>query len=74
MKKFRYELGHEAGETLTVGELVDKLSEYPSDMPVISTWERVYTFIGNDDFSTEYFHKGEQEDRELCLIIDADQY
>lgn len=74
MKKFRYGLGHDAGETLTVGELIDKLSSYPKDMPVISTWESIHTFIGNDDFSTKYFHMGKQDDCEMCLIIDVDQY
>lgn len=72
MKTFRYPLGHEARTTMNVSELVKKLSEYPSTMPVLFEWEGIYT--APNSFKTENTDYGFEEDREVCLIIDVNDY
>ena len=42
-----------SGDTMTVKELMDALSEYPSDMAVIATWEGVCAGIRKDNFYVE---------------------
>jgi len=42
MKEFRYSHGLSAVKTVTVAELIEALSAYPSDMPVLATWEGVH--------------------------------
>ena len=74
MKLFRYPLGHEAGQTLTVKELIEKLSEYPMDMPVMAEWEGVVAYIRPENFSNFFVDKGLAEDRCLCLVIDVERY
>lgn len=74
MKTFRYKLGHEAGETLTVSELKIELSKYPDEMPVMATWEGVNAYIDSEDFEIYCVHKGNEEDEEQCLIIDVGRY
>jgi hypothetical protein len=74
MKNFRYAKGHSAGSTMTVKELKEKLSEYPDSMPVFCQWEGVYAWVDPENFSAEEYHKGMLEDKEICLIIDVDQY
>jgi len=74
MKTFRFELGHEAGETLTVSELKNELEKYPDNMPVMATWEGVRAYIDADNFETDFVDKGKLEDKEMCLIIDVEQY
>jgi hypothetical protein len=36
-------------ETMSVGELIEKLRQYPKDMPVIITWEGQRVAISCDD-------------------------
>ena len=74
MKTFRYELGHEAGKTLTVAELKKELEKYPDNMPVMATWEGVTAYIDSENFETDYVCKGKVEDKEMCLVIDVEQY
>jgi len=71
-KTFRYELGHEAGKTLTVGGLMEALAQFPSDMPVFAQWEGCHGFIGPENFSIETVTKGLDECE--CLVIDVTQY
>lgn len=74
MKTFRYPLGHEAGKTLTVGELMEALTDYPYDMPVMAQWEGVNAFVDNESFSVETVTKGHDEDKCECLVIDVNKY
>lgn len=74
MKTFRYEDGHVANITMTVGELIEKLTGYPRDMPVLATWENIKTVFDPANFSVESFATGHEEDRAMCLIIGVDQY
>jgi predicted FMN-binding regulatory protein PaiB len=74
MKKFRYELGHEAGKTLTVAELKKELEKYPDNMPVMAAWEGVKAYINPEWFEVDYVCKGKVEDKEMCLVIDVEQY
>lgn len=39
----------DSGWTMTVGELISELSEYPDNMPVIAEWESVYSGIRAED-------------------------
>ena len=74
MKVFHFEKGHEAGRTMTVSELREKLNEYPQDMPVFGTWESVCGYIGPDDFCVEKIHKGDETEECDCLLIDVEGY
>lgn len=79
MKSFHYITNDgrqiNCGETLTVRELQAILKDYPSDMPVLATWEGIYTFFR--DASEEggfYVETPKQwENTEKCLVFDVDQ-
>ena len=75
MKTFRYALGHEAGKTMTVNELMEKLAGYPGGMPVLATWEGTRTWFDPESFSiVQGFHCGNEEDACDCLEIDVNDY
>lgn len=74
MKTFRYTLGHKAGTTVTVGELIDALSDYAHNMPVMAQWEGVDAFVRKENFSVKHVDKGHDDDACDCLIIDVNQY
>jgi hypothetical protein len=74
VKVFRYELGHKAGETMTVSELAAKLKDYPADMPVMAAWEGCYAYIDADMFFVEDVGKGHAADICACLVIDVNGY
>jgi hypothetical protein len=74
VKHFRYKLGHEAGATMTVGELKKALDDYPDEMPVILDWEGVNAFVNSSDWRTGLVHKGEQGDECECLLIWAEHF
>jgi hypothetical protein len=74
MKTFRYELGHVYMETMTVGELISKLREFPEDMPVVGTWETVCVPFRPNRFEIEQdFHGGHKDDACGVLMIDVDK-
>jgi hypothetical protein len=73
MKTFRYKLGHEGIQTMTVSELREKLNQFPQDMPVLATWETVITPFRPDRFKVERYGE-HHEDACDCLVIDVDQY
>lgn len=62
------------GKTATVEELKAALEKYPSEMPVIATWEGIYSFIDADLFEVGEWYIGSEADREKCLVIDVDKY
>lgn len=74
MKIFRHERGHEAGRTMTVAELKEKLSQYPDDMPVMALWEEVYAYIEPQNFDVEKVSKGNKEDECDCVTIWVEKY
>jgi len=74
VKTFRYELGHEAGKTLTVGELRAELEAYPDDMPVMAEWEGVRAYVDPAEFYPRPVCKGMKEDEEVCLIMSVEKY
>jgi len=74
MKTFHHKLGHEAGKTMTVSELREKLNEYPQDMPVFGTWEGCNGYIESINFIVERTHKGNPDEACDCLLIDVEQY
>ena len=75
MKAFRYKLGHVAGETMTVGELMAELAKFPADMPILYEWEGQHVMAKPDRVATEDdIHWGEKEDACTCLVINADNY
>lgn len=53
--------------TMTVGELISRLQEYPADMPVTATWEGTIQAVKPECFSVsgDYF-------RCQCLVIDVE--
>jgi len=73
MVTFKYKNGVTKGQTMTVKELIEKLDEYHKDMPVIFTWEGIYTFVDNDDFKVS-FEQTTESSAEDCLIIDVNDY
>jgi len=74
MKEFRYAKGHKAGETMTVGELVEALSNYPNDMPVMAGWEGVCAYVDSANFEVVCVDKGHEGDQEECLVIDVENH
>lgn len=74
MKTFRHELGHTAGQTMTVAELRAKLSEYPDDMPVFGEWEGCHGYVTAEGFSVERVDKGHKDDACDCLLIWVERY
>ena len=74
MKTFRYELGHVAGNTMTVKELRDALAEFPDDMPVMAEWEGCHAYIEGSNFAVEKVGKGCAADDCDGLLIDVNRY
>lgn len=74
MKIFRYPAGHKAGQTMTVGELKMRLSEYPDNMPVIAEWEGCHAYIEPEMFEVMSVCKGFKEDQCDGLVIDVNLY
>ena len=72
MKTFKYPVGHEAGRTLTVGELKGVLDQFSDDMPVMATWEGVFAYM--EHHSLEIVDKGCPEDAAQCLVFDVEHY
>ena len=72
MKTFNYKLGHEAGKTVTVSELKSALEKYPSDMPVLATWEGIHVFIDVSELEVEDYHTGDISQSCKCLVISAE--
>lgn len=74
MKTFHYELGHVAGKTVTVKELINILESFDGDMPVMATWEGVNAYIEKEDFSIERVNKWKKEEACDCVVIDVGHY
>lgn len=55
--------------TMTISELIDALSKYPADMPVIATLENVAAGIRVENFDVN--DRGEDEPQ---LCIDVENY
>ena len=72
MKIYKNTLGVEIAKTMTVGELREKLSEYPVNMPVFGGWEGVKGCVTPEDFYVEEFTKHLASDKKECLIIDVE--
>jgi hypothetical protein len=73
MRTYKWPLGHDAGQTVTVQELIDILKRYPGDMPVFATWEGVLAYVDPVNFTIESVSKhGERESPHL--LIDVEQY
>jgi len=53
-------------DTMTVGELIAKLKEYPQDLPVLATWEDTLNPVLGD-----FMKVGEGFHRRPALIIDV---
>ena len=53
-------------ETMTVGDLIYELENYPEDTPVYISNDRGYTYggISEDDLSLKYVEEEEEEDEE----------
>lgn len=50
MKTLCYEDGREWLETMTVADLINELSKYDPELPILPTWESVYTRFHADNF------------------------
>ena len=53
-------------ETMTVGDLIYELENYPEDTPVYISNDRGYTYggISEDDLSLKYVEEEDEEDEE----------
>ena len=53
-------------ETITVGDLIYFLEDYPDDTPVYISYDRGYTYggISEDDLSLKYVEEEEEEEDE----------
>ena len=59
--------------TMTVNELIEKLKEYPGNMPVFAQWEGVAAYVTGDGFFVEFVEKRHN----YCvqsLVIDVEDY
>jgi hypothetical protein len=79
MKTFHFELGHEDFSTLTVGELKAILDKFPDEMPVLATWEGIYTPFRAQRGAEVYFEVVTpkhwlESDNVPCLVFDVDNY
>jgi hypothetical protein len=74
MKTFRHPLGHVRGKTMTVGELREKLCNYPPDMPVLGQWEGTWNNIRPDGFEVLPEDECHPDDRCDVLIIDVEDH
>lgn len=57
-------------ETMTVSDLIEQLTTYPIDMPVLVGWEGQITCIEPARFSVEPMSWSSIKDD--CLVIDVD--
>lgn len=63
------------GPTMTVGELIEKLMGFPPDLPVLATWEGIFTAIQPDEISVGKPTEPTDEpgtERDEALIINVD--
>lgn len=74
MRQFKNKIGNIAGETCTVAELREILSQYPDDIPVFAQWEGCNGYVTNDSVSITMVHKGDKLDSCECLVIDVNNY
>lgn len=73
MKTFSYKAGHAARVTMTVTELIEKLKEYPQDMPVFAEWETTINAVKPEAFEIKSnFHFGKAEEACDVLVIDVE--
>lgn len=70
MKTYNYPHGKRAKTVLTVGELVERLRQYPADMPVVAEWEGQRTPVGKTVKVEKSYFTGEGE----WLVLGADDY
>ena len=54
-------------KTMTVGELIARLNEYDTRMPVVFEWETTLNGIEPIDFGVEVI------DNTGCLVVDVDR-
>lgn len=54
--------------TCTVGELIEFLQQFPSDLPVLATWEGVIRGLGHNPSEIDKVFKEGKD----ALIIDAE--
>lgn len=74
MIKIRYGNGNLTLYTMTVSELIQKLQEFDSNLPVLATWEFQYKDIREESFSKEkvscpHYMK---EDHQEALVINVE--
>ena len=74
MKTFESKKRTIAESTMTVGDLIKHLAQYPITCPVFATWEGVTVYITPGIFSLENVNKGQEEETRTCLIIDVNAY
>ena len=75
MKIFHYCHGAKSKQTMTVSELIDALSQYPNDMPVIPTYESVTGCFEPDEISVRKgYHTGVKTEACDVLLIDVERY
>ena len=71
MKEFHSDRGLVWKKALTVGELMEKLSQHPADMPVLAEWEGQLMPLGFHA-QVEPHHWGVPSEMCGCLILNAE--
>jgi len=67
MIRLKYPNGNPRMKTMTVGELIARLNEYDTRMPVVFEWETTLNGIEPIDFGVEVI------DNTGCLVVDVDR-
>lgn len=70
MKVFKNYTGQIYDSTLTVAEMMEKLSHYPPDLPVMAEWDGINTCFDFDGFEVKFVTYGDSKNFE-CLVIDV---
>lgn len=70
MHTINHARGHKRFDTMTVAELIKALATYPTDMPVLATWESTINAVVVADYPTEIEHLNETD----CLVIQAETF
>lgn len=72
-KNFHFPRGHIDFATPTVGDMIEFLSQLPSDMPIVAEWEGIQSGIKFDRIE-QNFSRGFEDDACDTLILNTDTY
>lgn len=72
MRVFHYKSGIVAGVTMTVGELIAHLQQYPAELPVLAEWQGCLSYVNPAGFEIRMVEKCYEHIP--SLVIDVEKY